>query len=181
MNTDKAVTEAELKQRSVAPRITEELFNANIASIHYFTAADGRRGAIDAGAYSAIERPTEGNADLTPLGLLTFCVIVLKNGFTVTGESACASPENYQQDIGERIALANAKQKIWPLMGYALRDHLAYDGQSMWAQPAEKHDFWRPGEADCPRDIKAPNGELHTLRCRKCGAENPRGKHCGEG
>lgn len=59
------------------------------------------------------------------LGLLTFCVLVLRNGFTVTGESACASPENFDAEIGRRIARDNAKQKIWALEGYALRNKLS--------------------------------------------------------
>ena len=60
-----------------------------------------------------------------PLRLLTFCVLVLKNGFTVTGESACASPENFDAEIGRNIARQNAVQKIWPLLGYELRSKLA--------------------------------------------------------
>ena len=36
-----------------------------------------------------------------------------------------------------------------------------------------QHSFWGAGEADCPRDIKAGNGELHTLRCKRCGLDNP--------
>jgi len=63
--------------------------------------------------------------EASPLHLLTFCVLVLKNGFTVTGESACASPENFDAEIGQRIARENAVQKIWPLMGYELRSKLA--------------------------------------------------------
>ncbi|MBN0315192.1 hypothetical protein JTM73_33600, partial [Pseudomonas aeruginosa] len=59
------------------------------------------------------------------LGLLTFCVLVLRNGFTVTGESACASPENFDAEIGRKIARQNAVTKIWPLMGYELRSKLA--------------------------------------------------------
>lgn len=59
-----------------------------------------------------------------PLFLLTFCVIVLRNGFTVTGESACASPENFDAEIGRKIARENAVRKIWPLMGYELRSRL---------------------------------------------------------
>lgn len=58
------------------------------------------------------------------LGLLTFCVLVLRNGFTVTGESACASHENFDAELGRKIARENAKQKIWPLMGYALKEQL---------------------------------------------------------
>jgi hypothetical protein len=58
------------------------------------------------------------------LGLLTFCVLVLRNGFTVTGESACASPENFDAEIGRKIARQNAEQKIWPLIGYHLKQQL---------------------------------------------------------
>jgi len=45
--------------------------------------------------------------------------------------------------------------------------------QAIVANPP-KHVFWGAGEADCPREIKAGNGELHTLKCKICGAENPR-------
>jgi hypothetical protein len=57
--------------------------------------------------------------------LLTFCVLVLRNGFTVTGESACASPENFDAEIGRKVARTNAVSKMWPLMGYALKEKLA--------------------------------------------------------
>ena len=60
-----------------------------------------------------------------PLELLTFCVLTLRNGFTVTGESACASPENFDAEIGRKIARQNAVNKIWPLMGYALKEKLS--------------------------------------------------------
>lgn len=70
------------------------------------------------------------SANLNPntwqsLSLLTFCVLVLKNGFTVTGESACASPENFDEEIGRKIVRQNAEQKVWPLMGYALKESLS--------------------------------------------------------
>lgn len=55
---------------------------------------------------------------------LTVCCLTLRNGFTVTGESACASPENFNAEIGERVARENAKQKLWPLLGYALKQKL---------------------------------------------------------
>ena len=58
------------------------------------------------------------------LALLTFCVLVLQNGFTVTGESACASPENFDAEIGRKIARKDAVSKCWPLMGYSLRSRL---------------------------------------------------------
>lgn len=56
--------------------------------------------------------------------VLTICVLTLRNGFTVTGESACASPENYDQEIGEKIAKENAIEKIWILEGYLLKESL---------------------------------------------------------
>ncbi len=62
------------------------------------------------------------------LGLLTFCVLVLRNGFTVTGESACASPENFDAELGRKIARQNAVGKVWPLMGYALKEQLSKGG-----------------------------------------------------
>ena len=59
------------------------------------------------------------------LNLLTFCVLVLRNGFTVTGESACASPENFDAELGRKIARQNAVSKMYSLMGYELRSKLA--------------------------------------------------------
>ena len=112
-----------------APRVTPADIEANIASEHYFTALDGRRGALYEESYVGLECPQEGNADLVPLSLLTFCVLVLKNGFTVTGESACASPENFDAELGRKIARQNAVQKIWPLMGYELRSQLAAEAR----------------------------------------------------
>jgi hypothetical protein len=60
-----------------------------------------------------------------PNSQLTVCVLTLRNGFNVTGESACASPANFDADIGQRVARENAKQKLWPLLGYALKESLA--------------------------------------------------------
>lgn len=100
-----------------APRITPADIEANIASEHYFTARDG--------VYGATLDGTMICDDVPGLGLLTFCVLVLRNGFTVTGESACASPENFDSEIGRKIARQNAISKVWPLMGYELRTKLA--------------------------------------------------------
>ena len=107
---------------NVAPRITPDDVAANIASEHYFTAADGVTGA----RYNEVPRKFTG-IDTSPqsLHLLTICVLVLRNGFTVTGESACASPANFNAEIGRRIARENAVSKVWPLMGYALKNQLA--------------------------------------------------------
>lgn len=123
--TDDSGIESEIQSKGkTAPRITPADLQANIVSEHYFTARDGRRGALYEETYVGRERPAADNVDLMPLDLLTFCVLVLRNGFTVTGESACASRENFDAEIGRKIARANAEQKIWPLMGYELKSKL---------------------------------------------------------
>ncbi len=105
-----------------APRVTPAALQAEIVSAHYFTASDGVVGATAALTGQALGGVTY---QVPPLHLLTFCVLVLRNGFTVHGISACASPENYNKEIGERIARENAEREIWPLLGFRLRDELA--------------------------------------------------------
>lgn len=56
---------------------------------------------------------------------LTICCLTLANGYSVTGESACASTASFDIELGRKIARDNAKQKIWALEGYALRERLA--------------------------------------------------------
>lgn len=80
-------------------------------------------------AKEMLEHVIGGAPVLEPLKLLTFCVLVLRNGFTVTGESACASPENFDAKLGRRIARQNAISKLWPLMGYALKEKLSGGAQ----------------------------------------------------
>lgn len=141
-------TEALIQAKGkTAPRITPADIEANIVSEVYFVAADALRfsyltsdpksredrlkknsicdslsGRSYCGACIDIDSSTEIPA---PTKLLTFCVLVLRNGFTVTGESACASPENFDAEIGRKIARENAVNKIWPLMGYEMRTKLA--------------------------------------------------------
>ncbi|MCQ4165127.1 Gp49 family protein [Tahibacter harae] len=100
-----------------APRVTPADVQASIKSEFYFTAADGVMGASELGT-----RPA-GRAE--SLNRLTFCVLVLDNGFTVTGESACASPANFDPEVGRLAARRSAETKIWPLLGFRLRDQLA--------------------------------------------------------
>jgi len=57
-------------------------------------------------------------------GVHTICYLTLENGFTVTGQSACAHPDNYNQELGEKIAYDNAFREIWPLEGYLLKEKL---------------------------------------------------------
>ena len=59
-----------------------------------------------------------------PNTALTLCVLTLQNGFQVTGESAAASLENFNQELGEKIAFENARDQIWKLEGYLLKQKL---------------------------------------------------------
>jgi len=60
-----------------------------------------------------------------PNTTFTACLLTLKNGYTVVGESACASPENFDAALGRKIARDNAKNKIWSLEGYLLKQRLS--------------------------------------------------------
>lgn len=55
---------------------------------------------------------------------LTVCCLTLRNGFTVTGESACADPANFSEKIGRSLAYGQARNKIWQLEGYLLKERL---------------------------------------------------------
>ena len=114
---DQAIEQEIQAKGLTAPRITPADIEANIVSEHYFTAEEG--------AFAAMKPPR--GSDIVPpkLSLLTFCVLVLRNGFTVTGESACASPENFDAELGRKIARQNAVQKVWSMMGYELRTKLS--------------------------------------------------------
>lgn len=124
--TDSTIEQEIAERASKAPRVTPADVEAEIASEHYFTATDGARGAVSRAAIDSYREVThEEWAVPEALRLLTFCVLVLRNGFTVTGESACASPENFDAEIGRKVARAAAVSKVWPLLGFRLRDKLA--------------------------------------------------------
>lgn len=59
---------------------------------------------------------------------LTICIITMLNGYTVTGQSACADPKMFDREVGEKFAFADAEKKIWPLLGYVLKEKLYLDG-----------------------------------------------------
>lgn len=122
MSTDNQIEQEIQNKGLTAPRVTPSDIEENIAGEFYFTAADGYRCQPFYDHYGTGNNPKPAPQSLE---LLTFCVLLLKNGFTVTGESACASPENFDAEVGCKIARQNAVNKIWPLMGYELRSKLA--------------------------------------------------------
>ena len=115
----KPIIEQEIQVKAnKAPRVTPADIQAEIVSVHYFVASDAIQHSL------AVHEHKDG-WKLGGTQFLTFCVIQMRNGFTVTGESACASAENYNAEVGRKIARENAVNKIWPLMGFRLRDKLA--------------------------------------------------------
>jgi hypothetical protein len=96
--TTEANTEQKLQDLGLnAPRVTGDLIDSKIVQEEYHV--------------------FEGTS-------LTVCVLTLVNGFTVSGESACASPANFNAEIGMDIAHRNARDKIWALEGYLLKEKL---------------------------------------------------------
>jgi hypothetical protein len=119
-------TEAECAAVAVAPRVSLRDIEEAIVSRYHFTAGE----VIDAlNAIAPTSRDGYGLPSPGPipesLKLLSICIVVMKNGFTVIGKSACASPANFNADLGRKIAYEDAICQIWPLMGFALRERFA--------------------------------------------------------
>lgn len=135
-------TETEIAAVSSAPRVTPADIEAEIASEHYFTAADGT-----AGYHPCLEVLINGLKNLQggdkvlcdwdaarqladqkrkPLELLTFCVLVLRNGAKVAGINYGAiDPAQHSAERGRQDARAQAVDKVYELLGFRLRDKLA--------------------------------------------------------
>ena len=94
---------------ATAPRVSLQSMKDKIAAEYVFTA----------------DKAVSGAPVVDSLKLLTVCIIVMKNGFTVIGKSAPASPENFDAEKGATFAREDAIRQIWPLEGYALREKLA--------------------------------------------------------
>lgn len=110
MTTDEASIEEEIVRKGkTAPRLTPMHIDAQIAGENWGRASDMFPGAPVSEAMKC----------------LTICVLTLKNGFTIVGKSACASPENYDSEIGGKIAREDARKQIWALEGYLLKSKLA--------------------------------------------------------
>lgn len=99
MNQNEKQIEAEIQAKGLnAPRLTPSLIDETIISEQYH---------------------------VFPETTLTVCALTLRNGYIVTGESAAASPANFDKEIGRKIARENARNKIWALEGYLLRERLS--------------------------------------------------------
>ncbi len=107
---------------TTAPTVTPAAIEANIQEKHFFTAYEGVLG--ERFHHDKDDNDYDEPGIPESMKLLTICVLVLSNGFTVLGQSACASPARYNKEIGEKIAYENAFQQIWALMGYELKTKL---------------------------------------------------------
>lgn len=102
------------------PKVTMDAIEAAISSVHFTNGSKlYQPHAAD---------PLSDQAD--KFKPLTVCVLLMKNGFTVVGTSACADPQNYNQEIGEKLAYSDCIRQIWPLMGFELRSRLAQGEQA---------------------------------------------------
>ncbi|AWY03383.1 hypothetical protein PP764_gp17 [Escherichia phage phi G17] len=97
--------------------VSKESIEAKIKSVYYFNGAD----AVKSGFANPSAIPED---DLANLSLVTYCTIILENGFKVEGVSACVDPAIYDEWVGRRYAYENAFNKIWELEGYLLRQAL---------------------------------------------------------
>ena len=119
--SDVQIEEAIKAQGLTAPRITPADIEANIASEHYFTAADGLLSEGGTGV-----QHIEGIDNFKALGLLTFCVFVLRNGTKIVGINYGAiDPAQHDSERSRKDAREDAIRQVWPLMGYELRTKLA--------------------------------------------------------
>ena len=91
--------EQEIKEKGLnAPRLTPELIDSKIVDKYFH---------------------------IVPNTTMTLCVLTLENGFQVTGESAAVSLTNFDKEIGEKIAFENARNQIWKLEGYLLKESMS--------------------------------------------------------
>lgn len=117
-------TEAECAEGRTAPRVSLADIEANISTLAYFTAGD----AVTYLFLPEIDKlvlEEDDRDNLQSLDVLTICLLVTRNGFTLIGKSAPASPDNFDAELGRKLAYEDAVRQLWPLMGYALRERLA--------------------------------------------------------
>lgn len=115
--SDQAI-ESEIQAKGLtAPRVTPADIEAEIASEWYINGGDAPA--------DAFQPPVPANH---PLRRVTICFLVLHNGYVVTGESACVSLDNFDEATGRKAARDNAVEKLWPLLGFRLRDDLTARG-----------------------------------------------------
>ena len=115
-------SDAEAAKHAVAPRVTLHHIEQSIAGRFDMTGREAiyKAEMVGGGALRIGTDPERNTLDV-----LSICILVMQNGFTVIGKSAPASLENFNAELGRKLAYEDCIRQIWPLMGYALRDRLA--------------------------------------------------------
>lgn len=108
------VTDQESAAVATKPRVTLDEITRSITGMYYVTGYD-------------VASATHAGEPQNELRTLTICLLVMKNGFTVIGKAAPASPENFNVELGRKFAYEDAVRQLWPLMGFALREKLSHD------------------------------------------------------
>lgn len=83
-----------------------------------------------------------------PDGVTTICQLILNNGFSVLGSSACVDPANFNLQMGRDIAFKNAQDKVWELEGYLLKEEMFRASVKIPLEPP------KPAKAATPRPSK---------------------------
>lgn len=99
---------------AVAPRLSLANIEAAIGEVYHMTGASAVKG------HDVPDIGPHGH----PLHLLSICLVVMRNGFTIIGKSAPASAANFNAGLGRKLAYEDAIRQIWPLMGFNLRQRL---------------------------------------------------------
>ncbi len=126
MSTDSLeATEAECAEGRTAPRVSLSDIEQNIERVTFLTGAQADAASLDVEVSPTRSNPLGQRVPHPSLDVLTICLIVMSNGFTIIGKSAPASAANFDAELGRKLAYEDAVRQIWPLMGFALRDRLA--------------------------------------------------------
>lgn len=102
MLTQEQMDQEANKRGFTAPRVTTETINKMVVNEQYY---------------------------VFPGTTVTTCCLTLVNGFTVVGHSACASPNNFDEEYGRQIASERAWDQIRRLEGYRLSSKLHEEGK----------------------------------------------------
>lgn len=109
-----------MNETTIPPRVTKDDVLATIASEHYCTALQGV-------AFASVGRHLEEIP--AALGEVTICVLLLKNGHKIVGVNTGAiSPKLFDAELARKLAREDAIDRIWPLLGYQLRERLHANG-----------------------------------------------------
>jgi hypothetical protein len=124
MNMTLEATEAECAKGRTAPRVSlDDIKNAICARY------DVRGNEVAFISDNALAADIGWNELPKCLDTLSLCILVMRNGFMVVGKSAPAAPENFDAELGRKLAYEDCIRQLWPLMGYSLRDKLHAAGR----------------------------------------------------